>query len=166
MMFRLHRFTLSCLPLPSWNLQIRLFFDVVFQFRLLSFSLSFFLSLPPAELSLSCQTCPLQNCLCHVKFFDVRQYHLFSLLLHGKEIIMHSVCILCSPVNIPNRCMVFVGNVQNSSSASHLKYLSFDYYYFFFFQVRLSGSSSRRHRHKVKPKDHWSLSLTWVLKIC
>ena len=148
MMFRLHRFTLSCLPLPSWNLQTRLFFDFVFQFRLLSFSLS------------SVFPCPLQYCPCHVRMsWCVAITSEFSLLLYGKELIMHSICILGPPANIPSRFMVFVGNVQNSSSPSHLKYVYLDYF-------RLSGSSSCSHMHKVKPEDHWSLSLTWVLKIC
>ena len=42
-------------------------------------------------------------------------------LYHGLEIIMHSSCILGSIANLLVRHMVFVGNVQKSPIASHLK---------------------------------------------
>ena len=48
----------------------------------------------------------------------------FPFLYHGKEIIMHSNCILDSVANLLVRHMVFVGNVQKSSIASHLKGLN------------------------------------------
>ena len=47
----------------------------------------------------------------------------FPFLYHGKEIIMHSNCILDSVVNLLVCHMVFVGNVQMSPIASHLKSL-------------------------------------------
>ena len=45
----------------------------------------------------------------------------FHFLFHGKEIFMHSNCILDSVANLLIRHMVFVGNVQKSPIASHLK---------------------------------------------
>ena len=45
----------------------------------------------------------------------------FPFLYHGYEIIMHSNCILDSVANLLVRHMVFVGNVQKSPIASHLK---------------------------------------------
>ena len=45
----------------------------------------------------------------------------FPFLYHRKEIIMHSNCILDSIANLLVRHMVFVGNVQKSPIASHLK---------------------------------------------
>ena len=45
----------------------------------------------------------------------------FPFLHHGKEIIMHSNCILDSAVNLLVCHMVFVGNVQKSLIASQLK---------------------------------------------
>ena len=48
----------------------------------------------------------------------------FPFLYHGKEIIMHSNCILNSVANLLVRHMVFVGNVQKSPIASHLKGLN------------------------------------------
>ena len=45
----------------------------------------------------------------------------FPSLYHGEEIIMHSSCILDSVANLLIRHMVFVGNVQKSPIASHLK---------------------------------------------
>ena len=54
----------------------------------------------------------------------------FPFLYHGLEIIMHSNCILDSVTNRFVRHMVFVGNVQKSNIASHLKGLdpSFDFW--------------------------------------
>ena len=48
----------------------------------------------------------------------------FPFLYHGEEIIMHSNCILDSVANLLVRHMVFVGNVQKSPIASHLKGLN------------------------------------------
>ena len=45
----------------------------------------------------------------------------FPFLYHGKEIIMHSSCILDYVANLLVRHMVFVGNVQKSPIASNLK---------------------------------------------
>ena len=45
----------------------------------------------------------------------------FPFLYRGKEIIMHSNCILDSAANLLVRHMVFVGNVQKSPLASYLK---------------------------------------------
>ena len=45
----------------------------------------------------------------------------FPFLYHGKEIIMHSICILDSVANLLVRHMVFVGNVQKSPTAYQLK---------------------------------------------
>ena len=45
----------------------------------------------------------------------------FPFLYHGWEIIMHSNCILDSVANLLVRHIVFVGNVQKSPLASHLK---------------------------------------------
>ena len=45
----------------------------------------------------------------------------FPFLYHGLEIIMHSNCILDSVANLLVCHMVFVGNVQKSPIASHLK---------------------------------------------
>ena len=45
----------------------------------------------------------------------------FPFLYHGKEIIMHSNCILDSVANLLVRHMVFEANVQKSLIASHLK---------------------------------------------
>ena len=45
----------------------------------------------------------------------------FPFLYHGKEIIMHSNCILVYVANLLVRHMVFVGNVQKSPIASNLK---------------------------------------------
>ena len=45
----------------------------------------------------------------------------FPFLYHGSEIIMHSSCILDSVANLLVRHMVFVGNVQKSLIAYHLK---------------------------------------------
>ena len=42
------------------------------------------------------------------------------LLHHGREIIVHSKCILDHPANLFIRQMVFVGNVQKSPIACHL----------------------------------------------
>ena len=48
----------------------------------------------------------------------------FPLLYHGQEIIMHSSCILDSVANLLVRHMVFIGNVQKSPIAPHLKGLN------------------------------------------
>ena len=48
----------------------------------------------------------------------------FLFLYHGKEIIMHSNCILDSVANLLFRHMVFVGNVQKFPLASDLKGLN------------------------------------------
>ena len=48
----------------------------------------------------------------------------FPFLYHGKEIIMHSSCILDSFANLLVHHMFFVGNVQKSPIASHLKGLN------------------------------------------
>ena len=48
----------------------------------------------------------------------------FPFLYHGKEIIMHSNCVLDSIANLLVRHMIFVGNVQKSPLASHLKGLN------------------------------------------
>ena len=48
----------------------------------------------------------------------------FPFLYHGKEIIMHSNCIPDSVVNLLVCHMVFVGNVQKSPIACHLKGLN------------------------------------------
>ena len=45
----------------------------------------------------------------------------FFFFYHGKENIMHSSCFLDSVANLLVRHMVFVGNVQKSPMASHLK---------------------------------------------
>ena len=56
----------------------------------------------------------------------------FPFLYHGLEIIMHSNsnCILDSVANLLVRHMLFVGNVQKSTIASHLKSLdpALDFY--------------------------------------
>ena len=48
----------------------------------------------------------------------------FPFLYHGKMIIINSNCILDSVANLLVRHMVFVGNVQKSPIASHLKGLN------------------------------------------
>ena len=59
--------------------------------------------------------CPLQNCLRHVRgSWDLAIPSEFPPFYHGKEIIMHSNCILDSVANLLVRHMVFVGNVQKS----------------------------------------------------
>ena len=45
----------------------------------------------------------------------------FLFLYHGYEIIMHSNCTLDFVANLLFHYMVFVGNVQKSPVASHLK---------------------------------------------
>ena len=53
----------------------------------------------------------------------------FPFLYHGYEIIMHSNCILDFVANLPVRHIVFVGNVQKSPLASHLKGLDPSLYF-------------------------------------
>ena len=48
----------------------------------------------------------------------------FPFLYYGKEIIMHSSCILDSVANLLVRHMLFVGNVQKSPIEAHLKGLN------------------------------------------
>ena len=45
----------------------------------------------------------------------------FPFLYHGYDIIMYSSCILDSVADLLVRHIVFVGNVQKSPMASHLK---------------------------------------------
>ena len=47
----------------------------------------------------------------------------FPFPYHGEEIIMHSNCILDSAANLHVRHIVFVGNIQKSPIAFHLKNL-------------------------------------------
>ena len=64
----------------------------------------------------------------------------FPFLYHGKEIIMYFNCILDSVADLLVRHMVFVGNIQKSPIASHLKPLAS------FSRFLLSKSSSHRHK--------------------
>ena len=101
------------------KLHSRPFLDVIFQSLLLSSS-------PSCSFHW-----PLQNCLRHTRgSWDVAIPSEFPFLYHGYEIIMHSSCILDSVVNLLVRHMVFVGTVQKSPIASHLKGLnhSLDFY--------------------------------------
>ena len=66
--------------------------------------------------------CLLQNCLRHARgSWVVAIPSEFPFLYHGKEIVMHSSCILDSVAKLLVRHMAFVGNVQKSPIASHLK---------------------------------------------
>ena len=53
----------------------------------------------------------------------------FPFLYHSEEIIMHSNCILDSVANLSVRHIVFVGNIQKSPLASHLKGLDPSLYF-------------------------------------
>ena len=66
----------------------------------------------------------------------------FPFLYHGKEVIMHSNCILDSVANLLVRHTVFVGNVQKSPIASHLKGMNPSLGFL------LSRSSSHRHKER------------------
>ena len=103
--------TLPCLPLPSGNVQTP-FPSIPWCY--IPISSSVFLSFLLLLLSL-------QNCLRHARgSWDVAISSEFPFLNHSSEII-HSNCILDSVANFLVCPMVFVGNVQKSRIASHLK---------------------------------------------